>query len=222
MRQSNRPYEGLFITIEGGDGSGKTTVCNYLVSQLTERGYQVERTREPGGTPLSEHIRELLLDPNNAFAISPKAELLLYLAARSQHLELSIKPALMEGKIVLCERFNDSTIAYQGCARHLGMNFVENLCNQVAEDPDLTLLLDLDPEKGMDRILTSRKEARDRFEREHLPFHRDVRQGYLHLADKHPDRIVVIDAALPIEQVKSAALKALEALLKPAFGRLLK
>jgi dTMP kinase len=210
MQQSNKPYRGLFVTIEGGDGCGKSTLCNHLVAELEKRGYGVLKTREPGGTPLSEKIRGLLLDPKGE--IAPQAELLLYLAARAQNVASTIKPALLEGKIVICERFHDSTIAYQGAARHLGRHYVESLCHFVAEDPDFTLFLDLDPEEGMKRMKGERKQ--DRLEKEKIPFHQEVRQGYLHQADAYPQRITVIDASQSIEQVVQASLKALQPFLK--------
>lgn len=210
MQQITRPYEGLFITIEGGDGCGKTTICDRLAKELEKRGYEIIKTREPGGTKLSEHIRSLVLNPKKEFSISEKTELLLFLAARAQHLEEKILPALRQGKVVICERFNDSTIAYQGVARHLGMQFVEKLCQLLFEDPDFTLFLDIEPAAGMERIQTKRKEKLDRLDQEKLQFHKEVRQGFLHLADEHPDRITIIDATLPIDQVVSTAMTAIE------------
>ena len=146
MSQSKRPYDGLFITVEGGDGCGKSSLTHSLAKELEERGYHVVQTREPGGTPLSEHLRELVLSPDS-YKVCERAEMLLFLTARVQHLDELILPALRDGKIVLCERFNDSTIAYQACARHLGMDDVEKLCHLVCNGvvPDVTLLLDLDP-----------------------------------------------------------------------------
>ncbi len=213
MQQINKPYEGLFITVEGGEGSGKTTVSNRIADILESRGYELIRTREPGGSPLSEALRDILLNPEKKYAIGERAELLLFLAARAQHIEEQILPALRYGKIVVCDRFNDSSIAYQGGARHLGMHYVETLCKLATEglaEPNCTLFLDLDPEIGMKRVLESRKQSIDRLEQEKLQFHREVRQGYLHLADEHPDRIEIIDAAQPIDAVVEACLKALE------------
>ena len=218
MEQNHKPYEGLFVTIEGGDGCGKSTLSDHLTQELTKRGYPVFKTREPGGTPLSEKIRNLLLKPDADYTIAPRAELLLYLAARAQNVEECIKPALYKGQVVICERFNDSTIAYQGCARNLGMQFVEKLCNLLCDGPDFTLFLDLDPAIGMNRVKAERKQPFDRLEQEKLQFHKEVRQGYLHLADEHPQRIVVIDASQPLEQVVEAAWKALE----PRLGRVFK
>jgi dTMP kinase len=209
MQQINKPYEGLFITIEGGEGCGKTTVCDRLAEALQKRGHPVIKTREPGGVPLSEHLRTLLLNPKENLPICRKAELLLFLAARVQHLDQSILPALREGKIVLCERFNDSTVAYQGCARGLGIDYVEHLCAFLIDPPDFTLLLDIDPEEGMRRKKNQRKQA-DRIEQEDLQFHREVRRGFLFLADESPKRIAVLDAALSLEEVMANALAALE------------
>ncbi len=207
MQQINKPYEGLFITIEGGEGSGKSTLSDHLALFLQNKGYAVLKTREPGGTPLCEHLRNLLL--NSHEPMHEKTELLLFLAARVQHLEEQIKPALHEGQIVICERFHDSTIAYQGCARGLGMDYVEKLCKMICDNPDCTILLDNDPQEGMMRMKSEGKQP-DRIEKEMLQFHREVRQGFLRLADEHPNRIAVIDAALPIEEVARQAIHALE------------
>ena len=210
MQQKNRPYDGLFITLEGGDGCGKTTVASQLVDHLRKKGHVVFKTREPGGTSLSEQIRHLLLNPQGEYTVAPEAELLLYLSARAQNYTERIKPALHRGEIVVCERFHDSSIAYQGCARHLGMTYVEQLCELVCPHPDFTLLLDLNPEIGIRRVRASR-ESEDRLEQEKLQFHQEVRQGYLHLADAHPERIAILDAALPLEQVVQTAIDSVEA-----------
>jgi dTMP kinase len=203
----NKPYNGFFITIEGGEGSGKTTLSLTLKSELESKGYSVFHTREPGGTPLSEKLRALILQPSSV-KIGDQAELLLFLAARAQHIEEAILPALHQGKMVICERFNDSSIAYQGCARHLGMNHVEELCHLACRGlkPDLTFFLDIDPELGLQRIKEKRKETFDRLEQEHLQFHKEVRQGYLHLADQYRERIIILDATLPIHQLSESAL----------------
>lgn len=208
----NKPYEGCFITIEGGEGSGKSTLAEELTVELGKKGLTVVKTREPGGSKLSEHIRDLLLNQKE-IAIGERAELLLFLAARAQHVKEMILPALRQGKFVICERFNDSTIAYQGAARHLGMHYVEELCRLICEDlivPDCTLLLDLDPEISFQRLKEQRRIPLDRLEQEELQFHREVRQGFLHLADQYPDRIVVVDAALPLDRVLAAVMTALE------------
>lgn len=213
MQQINKPYEGLFITIEGGEGSGKTTVCNRLADALEKRGYDVVQTREPGGTPLSECVRELLLNPKEKYEIGERAELLLFLASRAQHIEEQILPALRQGKVVICDRFNDSSIAYQGYARHLGKHYVEKLCQLATEglaEPNCTLFLDVDPIIGIERLKKERPGQFDRLEQEKLQFHREVRQGYLHLADEHPERIEVIDASQPLDLVIETALNVLE------------
>lgn len=221
MQQINKPYEGLFITVEGGEGSGKTTLCAVLATSLQERGYDVIHTREPGGAPLSDVLRDVLLNPEKTYTIGERAELLLFLAARAQHIEEQILPALRNGKVVICDRFNDSTIAYQGCARHLGMHYVEKLCQLATEGlaaPNCTLFLDLDPEIGLERVRASRPNGGDRLDQEKLQFHKEVRQGYLHLADAHPDRIEIIDATPSTDQVLKSCLTALEPhlTLKPA------
>jgi dTMP kinase len=209
MQSPNRPYDGLFVSLEGGDGCGKTTLAAYLVEQLQQKGYTVFKTREPGGTPLSEQIRHLLLNPQGGYSVSSHAELLLYLAARAQNYEERIRPALHRGEIVICERFHDSSIAYQGGARHLGMEYVEKLCQLVCPHPDFTLFLDVDPEEGIRRVKAERKASFDRLEQEKLQFHREVRQGYLHLVDAYPERIALVDASLPLNDVKQAAWAAL-------------
>lgn len=219
MQQINKPYEGLFITVEGGEGSGKTTLCGKLHQALEQKGYEVVSTREPGGTPLSEKLRNFLLNPQDKLQITERCELFLFLAARVQHLEEKILPALLQGKVVICDRFNDSTVAYQGCARHLGMNYVQELCNLACQgiEPNCTLFLDLAPEEGF-RRLQSEEHSFDRLEQEHMQFHREVRQGFLHLADQFPRRIVILDANLPQEPLLQAAMKALEPflMLKPS------
>ncbi len=220
MQQTHKPYEGLFITIEGGEGCGKTSLSAQLASRLTQKGYPVLATREPGGTPLSEHIRHLLLNPPPEMTIHDCTELLLFLAARVQHIEETLLPALREGKVVICERFNDSTIAYQGCARHLGMGYVEQMCRLSCQglEPQCTLLLDLAPEVGLQRVQKLRQKEFDRVEQERLQFHREVRNGFLHLADCHPTRIHILDASQPLATVLELAVQALEPhlMLKPA------
>lgn len=215
----NRPYEGLFITIEGGEGAGKSTLNKELGEALTKKGYQVLSTREPGGTPFSERIRELILEDKDDIKICDRAEVMLFLAARVQHIEEVILPKLRAGYVVICERFSDSTIAYQGAARHLGVEEVANLCKLSTRslEPQCTLLLDIDPQEGFKRVKESRGADLDRLEKEDLQFHIEVRQAFLHLADQHPNRIVLIDATLPQKQLLEDVLKKLEPhlLLKP-------
>lgn len=191
----------LFITIEGGEGAGKTTLIEKLTAVLASYGFEVTKTREPGGSRLSNHIRQWLLNRDAEIPIGYKAELLLFLSARAQHLEELIKPALAQNKVVICDRFNDSTIVYQGLGRGLGMDYVKRLCDIVSEEmvPSLTLFLDVDPQVGLMRTRNASKEnARpgelDRIEAERIEFHERVRQGFLTLAKQYPERIFVIDA----------------------------
>lgn len=201
MKRANK---GLFISFEGGEGAGKTTLMNGLEKDLSERGFTLVRTREPGGAVLSEKIRELLLEKTTD-PMSPRAETLLYLAARAQHVDQVILPALQAGKIVLCDRFHDSTRAYQAKARGLG-SVIDILCTFSSEhlEPDLTFYLDVDPKAGLQRVGNSRE--KDRLEQEPLSFHEKVRKAYLELADKYSQRIFVIDALQSKEQVLQEAL----------------
>jgi dTMP kinase len=184
--------KGCFITFEGGEGSGKTTLIHSLKKELEGRGYSVLLTREPGGTKLGEEIRVLLLHKNKEALFSSRAELFLFLASRAQHVEEVILPALKQGKIVLCDRFSDSSIIYQGHARGLGIEKISELCLFATQDlqPDLTFYLDVDPKLGFERV-KSRKY--DRIESEDFSFHEKIRKGYLLLAEKQK-RIHVLDA----------------------------
>lgn len=211
----------LFITLEGGEGAGKTTLIHKMESELRRRGYDVVKTREPGGSKLGEHIRRWLLNRDFSIDISSRAELMLFLAGRVQHIEELIKPALNAGKIVLCDRFNDSTVAYQGVARHLGFETVLTLCSQVCEGltPDLTFFLDLDPVVGLKRTQHATKENAssghlDRIEAEKLEFHHRVRQGLQKLAQMFPNRICTLDASQSVDQVFKASLVRLIPLLE--------
>ncbi|MCR5035167.1 MAG: dTMP kinase [Clostridia bacterium] len=189
---------GFFITFEGGDGSGKSTQIGILRDRLTEAGYDVILTREPGGTQISEKIRELILDPANS-EMDDMTEAMLYAAARAQLVRQLIKPALEEGKVVICDRFVDSSIAYQAFGRGLGD--AVGVINTYAVDdcmPDLTILLRLDPERGSDRIAGR---AHDRIEQASDEFHRKVYEGYLKLEEMYPDRILGIDASGTIEEI---------------------
>jgi dTMP kinase len=192
---------GVFITFEGGDGSGKTTLIRKLEEALSSQGIDMLVTREPGGSRVSESIRRILLD--STASIAPLTELLLYLAARTQHIAEKIKPAIDNNQIVFCDRFNDSTIVYQGIARDLGTDFVKNLCEEVTKEvvPDLTIYLDVSPDIGLKRVAG----VHDRMESESKEFHEDVRSGYLKLAEEEPDRIHVIDSSqTPAEVFKQA------------------
>lgn len=193
---------GLFVTFEGGEGAGKTTLIRRLEKELNQRNHSTLVTREPGGTPLGEQIRLLVLKQHEGVQISPRAELLLFLAARAQHLDDVIHPALHTGKIVLCDRFNDSSVAYQGIARGLGQEAVQKLCKATCEalEPDLTFYLDLEPAVGMQRAHNA-KRALDRLESEESLFHEKVRQGFLKLAAENPKRIVVVDAGQTPDRV---------------------
>ncbi|MEC7839482.1 MAG: dTMP kinase [Chlamydiota bacterium] len=203
----------LFITIEGGEGTGKTTLIQRLLDSLLTSGLDVVATREPGGTKLGEKIREWVLNQDANVAICDYAELMLFLAARTQHIDELIEPALSSGKVVLCDRFNDSTIAYQGAARGLGVDAVKQQCELACHGvlPDLTLFLDVDVEIGIERTKKTAKDtaqqgAIDRIESEEMNFHRTVRKAMQDLASDDPKRIVTIDASLPLEVVYQKAI----------------
>lgn len=191
----------MFITLEGGEGSGKTTQTKLLTQFLQGLGHQVVQTHEPGGTVIGQKIREILLDTKN-FRIYALTELLLYQADRAQHLEEIVKPALTEGKVVVCDRFYDATVAYQGFGRGIDKGLIYRLnlltCSQLK--PDLTLILDLDVRQGLSRAITAAGKA-DRIEMERLEFHERVRQGYLRIAKEEPDRVKIIDGSKGIEEV---------------------
>ncbi|MGM0439666.1 MAG: dTMP kinase [Chlamydiota bacterium] len=199
--------KGFFITLEGGEGSGKTTLMKKLAEALRGQGRKVVTTREPGGSLLSEQIRHWLLNNEGAVPVGDRAELMLFLAARAQHVEELIDPALERGEVVICDRFSDSSIAYQGGGRGFGLQKVEDLCRFVCGDvwPHMTILLDIDPQKGLGRSTTS-----DRMESEELTFHHQVREYFRQLAVQHPQRYVTIDASLSIEEVYTKALQAVK------------
>lgn len=193
-------HKGIFITIEGLDGSGKSTQIPYIKKLLEEKGYEVVLTREPGGTKIGEKIRQILLD-NDCKEMSAVTEALLYAASRAQHVEELIIPALEEGKVVLCDRFADSSTAYQGMGRGLGPEAIINI-NKFATRglmPDITILLDIDPKIGLNRVKIT-KEA-DRLEQEKIDFHKRVYKGYKDLANMYPNRIKVIKADKTIEEI---------------------
>lgn len=203
---------GIFITLEGVEGCGKTTQLDALERYLTASGHTVVRTREPGGTVLSEAIRAILLDPKHT-AMAPTAELLLYAAARAQHVAEVIRPSVEAGKLVLCDRFTDSTTAYQGAGRALSLDDVMTL-HRIATGgllPDLTLLLDVPAEEGLRRAASVR--GRDRIEQEPLEFHRHVREAFLALARQEPERFRVIDATGAIDAVRDEIRGHVDALL---------
>jgi dTMP kinase len=203
--------KGFFITFEGGEGSGKTTLLDKIKKYLESRNHHHVFTREPGGTDLGEEIRELLLKKRKE-KVASKAELCLFLASRAQHIENVILPALREGKIVLSDRYNDSSIAYQGYARGLGIEEVINFSYYIIEDaiPDLTIYLDIDPKIALAR----RTDGFDRIESEKISFHQKIRDGFLILAEKFPERIKVIDATDSPEEVLKNAMNYIEKLLK--------
>lgn len=190
-----------FISFEGGEGSGKTTLIEMLVQDLGLLGYNIVKTREPGGSKIAEEIRNILLDLDN-INLDYKTEALLYAASRRQHLVEVILPALNSGKIVICDRYVDSSLAYQGYARGLGIEEVYKI-NQYAIDdvlPNLTILIDVSPEIGLMRIKKNNRSV-DRLDLEELSFHEKVREGYLELAKMFQDRIVVVDGNRPPREI---------------------
>ena len=199
----------MFISLEGIEGCGKTTQLEFLSSYLEKKGRACVVTREPGGTEIGKKIRSILLDPASKVLV-PAAELLLYMADRAQHIESLIKPRLAEGKIVLCDRYFDATVVYQGFARGLDTGFIRDLHRIIFSDlkPDITLLLDLPPRVGLARAWQeldsgNRCDAESRFEEEAISFHEKVRAGYLELAGMEPARFKIIDASLPIDAVQT-------------------
>ena len=200
--------QGRFITIEGVDGSGKTTQLQLTARYLLDRGYEVVTTREPGGTTMAERIRGLVLDADES--INPRTELMLYLAARAEHVEKVIRPALAAGKIVLCDRFADSTMVYQGFVRGIETAKVKALCEFAAGglQPDLTILLDAAPEALLQR--RADRGVQDRFEQEGLDFQKKVRDGFLSMADADPARIKKVHALQNAEAVQTDIQKILK------------
>lgn len=214
---------GAFITFEGTEGSGKSTQCRRLARSLRAQGYQVLETREPGGTPLAETIRKLLLTTSNSKgyteAITPACESMLILGARSQHIEHVIRPALAKGMIVLCDRFFDSTLAYQGYARGLDQPFLQQAQRFIAKglQPHLTLFLDLPIQEGLARRQQSNKQ--DRLDQESLRFHQRVRRGFLALAKQHPKRIKTVDAGQSPQDLSSQIASMTEKTLRNKASR---
>lgn len=200
----------MFITLEGPEGSGKTTAVEAAVKKLSDMGYQIVRTREPGGTPISEQIRNVILDKANT-AMDGRTEALLYAAARRQHLVEKVWPAIKEGKIVICDRYLDSSLAYQGGARGLGVDNILNINLFATENtwPDLTLLFDLDPKIGLDRISKNANREVNRLDLEKIDFHNKVRNTFLELAKRYPERFIIIDASKTQEEVAKATLDAI-------------
>lgn len=207
--------KGLFISFEGPDGTGKTTQLKRVAEALREQGYEVLESREPGGTVLAEKVRNIVLDPD--LPINNITEVLLYLAARSEHVEKVLAPAVAAGKIVLCDRFSDSTLVYQGLTRGLKVEELTQLrqLNEFASNglaPDMTLLLDGRPE-----VLLSRRDARgvsDRYENKGLDFQHSIRNGFLALAEAEPERIKVVNAEGGQDEVQALVMQEITALLE--------
>ena len=201
----------LFITFEGGEGSGKSTILSRLAKRFESEGKGVLTTREPGGTPIAEAIREVILNKENT-KMDSRTEALLYAASRRQHLVEKVWPALKEGKLVLCDRYLDSSLAYQGGARGLGIDNVLNVNLFATEGtfPDLTLLFDIEPELGLARIAANKGREVNRLDLEKMSFHEGVRATFHELAERYPERYVIIDASKSIEEVEEAAYKAIK------------
>ena len=200
----------MFITLEGPEGSGKTTAVESAVKKLQEMGYEIVRTREPGGTPIAEQIRNVILDKANT-SMDPRTEALLYAASRRQHLVEKVWPAIKEGKIVICDRYLDSSLAFQGGARGLGIDNVLNINLFATENtwPDLTLLFDIKPEEGLKRIAANASREVNRLDLEKIEFHQKVRESFLYLAKKYPERFIIIDASKSREEVAKDTLDAI-------------
>ncbi len=211
---------GWFITFEGVEGSGKTTQIRLAGQFLSEKGFSVVMTQEPGGTPLGERIREILLN-RGGFDISGDAEVFLFAAARAQHTDAVILPALERGQVVLCDRFSDATIAYQAFGRGLPLEAVREVCRLASRglSPHLTLLFDLPVEKGLERAFRriagcDEDRREDRFEREHLDFHHRIREGYLAIAREEPHRVKIIDASRDIDPTRRDVFLTLSSFLE--------
>ena len=199
--------KGIFITFEGGEGSGKTTIIKRLTEELTQKGYSVVCTREPGGSKIAEGIRNIILDKENT-EMDYMTEALLYAASRAQHLSEKVKPALKEGKVVLCDRYLDSSLAYQGYARGLGIDRVYDINLYATEGllPNLTLFVDIAPSVGLARIKQNHREE-DRLDKEKIDFHERVHSGYLEVARRFPERIKVVDGEQSVEEVNADVQK---------------
>lgn len=219
---SARSSRGLFITFEGVEGCGKSTQARALEERLADMGVSVVRTREPGGTPLGERLRDILLDRAEA-GMSAETELFLYLASRAEHVRNVIVPAIARGAVVIADRFGDASVAYQGGGRELGAGLVRDL-NQVATlgvKPDVTFLLDLDPAAGLERLTSAGDERPadpDRIESEEIEFHRRVREAYLAAAELEPERFLVLDAGGDRSAIADAIWERVARLLGNASG----
>ncbi|MDT8980194.1 dTMP kinase [Paenibacillus sp. chi10] len=200
QQRAERP--GWFITLEGGEGAGKSSAIELLTDKLRQQGVNVVVTREPGGVRIAEKIRSIILDPEHT-EMDARTEALLYAAARRQHLVEVVIPALKQGAIVLCDRFVDSSLAYQGYARGLGMEDVWEINRFAIHDtmPDITFWLDIDPQAGLDRIAANQAREVNRLDKEKLAFHEAVREGYERIAKQQPERIVKLDATQSLTQI---------------------
>ena len=201
----------MFVTVEGPEGSGKSSVMKRVAERLQEEGVEVVLTREPGGTPIAEQIREVILNKENT-KMDKITEALLYAASRRQHLVEKVWPLTKEGKLVISDRFLDSSLAYQGGARGIGIDKVLEINMAATEGyyPDLTLLFDVAPEVGLARIAANKGREVNRLDLEKIEFHREVRQTFLDLANRFKDRFVIIDASQPFEKVIEDAYKAIK------------
>ncbi len=208
--------KGYFISVEGGEGAGKTSAIRMIEQYLHLKGYSVVSTREPGGIPIAEQIRNVILDTGNT-AMDARTEALLYAAARRQHLVEKVVPALQEGKVVLCDRFVDSSLAYQGFARGLGMDEVWSINEFAVEGmlPNLTLWFDVSPEIGLSRIHADTGRELNRLDLEKREFHQKVQEGYRKLLVRFPDRIVSINADGDMESVHNRIRNVLDARMDP-------
>jgi dTMP kinase len=209
-------YPGVLITFEGGEGAGKTTLMEKLFVHLQSQNIPILQTRAPGGTVIGKAIRSLVLDHREQ-TLSKRAELLLYLSDRAQHVDEVILPALKRNEVILCDRFNDSTVAYQGGARGFDEEWVRTLCTFACEgvNPDLTLYLDLDPRVGFARIQQAGM-SKDRIESEAIEFHEKIRRAFHQIAQKEPKRFHLLDASRSPEEVFQQAVEKIDALLQSA------
>lgn len=204
-----------FITFEGGEGAGKTTLIDKVYKALSSRSLDVIKTRAPGDTRVGDAIRNLLLYHKD-ISLVPRCELFLFLADRAQHVDEVIVPALKSGHIVLCDRFNDSTEAYQGAARHLDEKRVRDLCHFASDhlQPDLTIYLDVDPQTGLNRA--KKTGAVDKIEAEKITFHKEIREAFHRIAKREPKRFHILDASKSPEHVFNEAMRLIDALLAPS------
>ncbi len=211
--------KGIFITIEGGEGAGKTTLIERLSEALRQKGLKVMTTREPGGIPIAEQIRTVILDPAHTM-MDARTEALLYAAARRQHLVEKVLPALERDFIVICDRFVDSSLAYQGYARGLGMDEVWEINKFAIQDtmPQLTLFMDVSPEVGLSRIMASADRELNRLDLERQSFHERVREGYKQLLERFPERIVPVNADLQPDEVFEEVMQAFDNRMKSLRG----